>query len=292
MSTLDPAVAHLQRLATDASIPVSQLAREALVLASRLSDAGMTAWLGRELNGYPTMNDAPEYRWTQGSIKVRNASGMWNPVLFRDPHEEERVSRVASTQGVEEIERVLGDLKTGDYLGVPFPPSIAKQITGGNAYVSQPMVHVATSDLHRVLGHVRNRILEWTLGFGIADVGATAEAADAPIDARVVFAGAVVDSTVVIGDNASTLSVVENNIDLAALAKLLERLDSELPTLGLSPESEAQVRADATAIGAQAHAPRPHGAIMRTLGAGIAGVLKSVGAPVAVELAKHFLHFS
>ena len=287
---MDQAIADLQRDAADPAVSVSRLVRAALAVAMRVKDEEMGAWLRSEMNGYPTMRDAPDYRWAQGQVRVWNALRGWIPVVFQDPAEEERISRVASTQSIGELEGLLGeDFSRGVY-GVPFPPHVAQQITRGNRYLTNPMVQVPRTSLQRVLDRVRNRILEWTLRYGVAD-GQTSRAGDGPLDRRgVVIAGPIVDSQVQIGSSNSPMSIVDDPVDIDGLVSLVAELRGALPTLNLPRETASQLSADLETMESQVKAPKPRYGLLRNLASLVGETLKSAGGAIAAELAKRFLN--
>src|SRR6266516_2482987 len=120
MTQLEQAIADLQKRAADPEVAVAQLVREALALASQSKDEDMAAWLRAEMNGYSIMREAPEHRWTEGRVVVWNAYRGWVAVVFRDPADEERVSRVATTQGIGEVEALLKEDTSRGSFGVAF----------------------------------------------------------------------------------------------------------------------------------------------------------------------------
>ena len=52
----------VQNAAIDASVPISTLLRRCAVLASRLNNDELRAWVAKELNGYKSADDVPDYR--------------------------------------------------------------------------------------------------------------------------------------------------------------------------------------------------------------------------------------
>ena len=52
----------VQNAAIDASVPISTLLRKCAVLATRLNNDELWAWVAKELNGYKSVDDVPDYR--------------------------------------------------------------------------------------------------------------------------------------------------------------------------------------------------------------------------------------
>jgi hypothetical protein len=61
MSTQPPIVVQLQALAIDESTDVSQLLRQAMVIATKLGLTDFNAWVREELHGYESVEDLPRY---------------------------------------------------------------------------------------------------------------------------------------------------------------------------------------------------------------------------------------
>jgi len=53
---------EIQDAAVDASVPISTLLRKCAVLAARLNNDELRAWVAKELNGYENDADTPDYR--------------------------------------------------------------------------------------------------------------------------------------------------------------------------------------------------------------------------------------
>jgi hypothetical protein len=240
------------------------------------------------MNGYAVMKDAPPYRWATGQIRVMNPYRGWIPVVFRNPAEEERLSKVATTQGVGEVEGLLAQDTTRGVFGVHFPPHVARQITDGEEYLTDPMVHVPRASLERVLDTVRNRVLEWALKYGVAD-GVVADGSVSDDRPRVVIAGSIIDSQVQIAGGDSTMRVINRPLDVASLLALLAELRTALPAFGLSSDARAQIEADVATLESQARSPKPRVDLLRGLSKAVGEGLKAVAGAVAAELAKRFL---
>ncbi len=270
MAPLDADMANLQRNAADPTVMVSQLVREGLTVATRINDEQVALWLRREMNGYVAMRDAPEYRWARGQVRVMNPYRGWIPIIFEDPAVEERLSKVATTQGVGEIEALLARNTSRDTFGLQLPPNIARQLLAQEPYMTNPSVHVPRVMLERVLDSVRNRILEWTLTHGTGEQRGPRDAAAAGKQLHVVIEGSVVDSQIQIANSRSDLTVVDTGVDVDALRGALDALRAALPSLGLRGDAAAQVKADLQALDSQATSPKPRHDLLRALARGLA----------------------
>src|SRR5712691_4650814 len=81
----DSIVMELQRDALDRTVPVSDLLRKALLVATKLGVRDLGEWIEHELNGYPEGADFPEYRQFRGQLKAFNPhQGGWIPLLSSD----------------------------------------------------------------------------------------------------------------------------------------------------------------------------------------------------------------
>jgi hypothetical protein len=286
---LPDALSRLHARAADPDVKVSYLVREALSLATQLRDEEEAKWLRAEMNGYPTMREAPEYRWTTGRVEVFNVYRGWIPVAFESPEEEKRITRVATTQGIGEIEALLEKNQGFGRYGVGFPPFVANQITRGNRYLSNPMVKVESGVFDATLDHVRNRIFEWTLKSGATASFSGTGGDREDVKPTVVISGSLVDSQVQIGNSGSSMVAMDQPIDIAALLNLIGEARAAVAQSEFPSAQRLQLEADLASLEAQARAPKPRGGLLKALGTMVSEGLKSAGTQAGIELAKHFL---
>src|SRR6266849_4002969 len=103
-------VLQLQRDALNREVPVSDLLRKALLVATKLGVHDLEEWINHELNGYPDSRTFPfpPYRQLEGQLVAYNpVQRRWMPVVSNDPRFIEGLSIRPSNQRVAELEHVL-----------------------------------------------------------------------------------------------------------------------------------------------------------------------------------------
>ncbi|WP_048190131.1 hypothetical protein [Methanobacterium sp. SMA-27] len=65
-------ILELQKEAIDSDIDISNLLRKAYLVAKKLKIKDFEEWVKLELNGYGTIDNKPEYRKVNGSLKFFN----------------------------------------------------------------------------------------------------------------------------------------------------------------------------------------------------------------------------
>lgn len=164
----------VQAAAIDASVPISTLLRKCAVLASRLNNDVLRAWVAKELNGYKSADDVPDYRIVgaaaSGNLAGPFGSGYKNitipPILLPEwgrKHAEE----VRFTQPIATIEN-LG--KGDELVTAPWPGNLIAymQTKEGNKFSDGLVLYgawqtVAAASVLGIVDTVRNRVLEFAL---------------------------------------------------------------------------------------------------------------------------------
>ena len=289
MCPLDPSAAALQRHAIESRCSTAELAREAFAVAVRLNDEPMRTWLSAELNGYPTMGDAPEYRWMTGQLRVHNAARGWIPFAFATPEATERYSRTATTQSVGELEALLQSDNGEGHFAWEFPPQQASQITDDNPYLSRPGVTFQRIQFQAILDRVRTRILEWAISLGTPEDGSVAPGATASEATQVIISAPITGSTVQIGGASSSLVVENAPIDAEMLRALIGEARSALEAGETDSTTKSAVEADLDAMDAQLESPTPRTGILRSLAQGAGQLLIGTASEIAAEVGKRLL---
>ena len=164
----------VQAAAIDASVPISTLLRKCAVLASRLNNDELRAWVAKELNGYKSADGVPDYRIlgapATGNLAGPFGSGYQNitipPILLPD-WGRKYAEEMRFTQPIATIE----DLGKGDELVTSTWPGnlIAyMQTKEGNKFAKDFVLYgawqtVAAASVLGIVDTVRNRVLEFAL---------------------------------------------------------------------------------------------------------------------------------
>ncbi|MDH8276113.1 abortive phage resistance protein, partial [Klebsiella pneumoniae] len=73
-------VIELQALASDPNSDIVAVLMKAKMIAIKLDLQDLVEWIELELNGYPNIASAPDYRSGQGILKAFNPVNGWIPV--------------------------------------------------------------------------------------------------------------------------------------------------------------------------------------------------------------------
>jgi hypothetical protein len=99
---------------SEREVPISDVLREALVIAKKLDVADFAAWIEAELYGYRDLSKVPLYRVLPTSVEVFNPYHGWQPVIFQSAREAEHFAKsriVESVSQIEEFSRADGPLE-------------------------------------------------------------------------------------------------------------------------------------------------------------------------------------
>lgn len=89
---MDSLVIQLQRECLDPNISTLDIMRKALVVARKLNLGDFHKWVSKEIEGYNSGDEAPDYRLIHGEIKAWNPYRGWIDVVMGDPKVKEALS--------------------------------------------------------------------------------------------------------------------------------------------------------------------------------------------------------
>ncbi|KRG63371.1 hypothetical protein ABB26_12495 [Stenotrophomonas humi] len=175
----------IQHAAIDSSIPLSDLLRKCTLLAARLRNEELRAWVSSELNGYESKEGLPPYRimatTSKGHFSGPFQSGLKNAVIPLSclPQQfYEALSRTYVQQGIAALENLVNNA-SGTILKEPWNPDVAAHY-GGNIYDGMNCVEawkvIPVAAIVGVLDSVRTKVLN----FAIDIESAAPEAGEAP----------------------------------------------------------------------------------------------------------------
>lgn len=285
-------VLQLQSDALDRNVPVSDLLRKALVVSKKLSIHDFEVWVTREISGYKDCTDIPEYRQMRGEVKGWNPYRGWIPVIFRDPNDAELLSKRALGQSVAEVESLLAGRNDDSYLQIPFPPDIEKKLSKGIQFETKVTLIVPYTGLVRILDAVRTIVLNWAmkleqdgvLGEGLSFTKQEREAVQQQSYNIANFYGPVHGPQIQQArDNAIQVSIAFD-VDSPSIEKFLNLLKDKLGKLSLSPDTDAELRAEVKTAEAQIQSPKPKPGIVKECLLSIRRILEGAGGGAAAQL--------
>jgi hypothetical protein len=139
-------------------IPVSNLLREAKIIAMEYEMYDFISWIDKELNGYKE-EDAPSYRMMKGIIKGFNPYNGWIPIAFQDNNVQESVSKMGTRQPIGQLEELLKNSKD-NILRMKYSSGKEKIIREAIGCETEIALFIDSSQVYSILEHDRNCLLE------------------------------------------------------------------------------------------------------------------------------------
>lgn len=119
-------------------------------------------WIEHELNGYPTIASAPEYRTGQGQLKAYNPFNGWFYVDFGDI--DAKITRKFTTYTLTESIASMSLQESGrGILRLPIPAEMSEILFNGQASRPETCWFFSSGKLAHIITTVRNKILDWSL---------------------------------------------------------------------------------------------------------------------------------
>jgi hypothetical protein len=225
---------------------------KAQVLAYRLEEPELAAWVEHELNGYPT-DEVPDYR----KITAHVMGTVVNPIYAQhnqkislkalDAQQRDVYSTRHVTQGIGAIDLLVREEEKGHAFGVPVPPEICSLLSRAynKGWTVQGATIVSAAGAHKqILTRIRSRLLAFALKLQ-ANEQKNKEVT--PGDLKQSVGNALNDllnganfgqNNNITINNASTVGAVHNNMVTYDLDKLM----SSLEQLGLAPKDLADLK--------------------------------------------------
>jgi len=263
MATL---VLDLQKDSLDKTVSTTDLLRKALMVARKLRVTNLVEWLTHELNGYPDGTEIPAYRKLKGELKVYNPYHGWIPLTIANAAHAELLSERGTSQAISELDRISnGD---SDAVYIRLPPSVGRSLMKGMEFPMEPALFLSKTQIHGLVDKVRNAVLEWALSLeeqGIMGEGMSfsqeeqRQAGSVTLNVQHLgnLIGSMHDSQVQ-QDTTNSTQTYSKPLDLEAIAKIIEELQSRMAKERLKPEEEAQVKSEIACVETQLAAPRPN----------------------------------
>lgn len=180
-------VEQLQADAINQDIPVSTLLRKVKVAAVKLGLDDTLTWVQRELEGYETVSDLPDYRRSHGEIQYWNPYHGWQHINFRRPEVVNLVSQVVLFEPIVNYEEILKS-DSGSFQ-LPLPPELVAEINNNLSMpVSKIINSISRGVIVKVVQRVRDLVLDWALE--LRRIGVTGEGVEFTVEERKTAEGA------------------------------------------------------------------------------------------------------
>ena len=267
-------VLELQDLAQDGSVPVDELLRRALVVATKLGVSDFRDWVNRELNGYVDV-DPPPYRRISAQLHVKNPRmGLQR---FTLGEADEIFETMPLRMGIKNLVEIAS-AKTGVPMMPIDGPVLQTLLQAQGSYPMEPVLVINQTQVALAVDAVRNAVLDWSLRLeseGILGEGMTFT--------REEKAKAVTSPSIHIGGNfqgilgSSDGSTVSQNFSMNVTAGDFNSLSQSLSSVGITGEElvalHAALKADSKPASVQTFGEKTKESIGKVLAKAVGGGL-------------------
>ncbi|MDF9390454.1 hypothetical protein EXZ60_16730 [Vibrio sp. 1151_11] len=158
---MNSAVIDLQRNALNHKYPLSNLLREAYVIATKLNVVEFKSWVHCELNGYKGDIEIPEYRKSRGELKGYNSYRGWVKAMLPNQEWEDLITLTHTSQSISEISMLTasGENYVVQNFGAEHLASLQQLFNNG----TDMKLFIPMTSMHNILESVRNTIIDWSL---------------------------------------------------------------------------------------------------------------------------------
>lgn len=239
-------ISDLKMAVADPGNRVSDLLRQALLIAGELGLDEFREWIDKELNGYTVeeteAGKLPSYRALRATVQGFNPHHGWRPVMFENPETGEKFSKMPIPFPVSRIE----DFGTGNLAFTfvePTQSEIRKSVSKSTGFEVDIRRFVDGTSYRGIVDAVRNQILDWAMKLedaGVAGEGNKFTPKEKSLaNSAPTFHIEHVANVMVVGDVSGQARVnVEQNapfsgVQLEALPQLLDEIESFKGKLGL-----------------------------------------------------------
>ena len=169
-------ITRLREAALDSSVPLADLLRIGLVVASHFGADAFNEWLRQELNGYNKPGDTPTYRELHGKLVAQDLITNRTIPLQRPPLDDELLEGISRRSPIEPsptIEEIFQGRSDGGQFAFEFPTGLEETFFTQFHTMGRPMKLRLVIPWHSVgelLDAVRTTVLEWALQLDKAGV--------------------------------------------------------------------------------------------------------------------------
>jgi hypothetical protein len=158
---------ELQLDAASGNVPVADLLRKALMVASKLQVTDIPVWINRELSGYAADEEIPPHRILYGRMMIQTYQG-WIPVQFPTNSSEETFTRQPIGNPIAAIEALI---MSGDgELRSEFPAEALKLLQHMFQRQTEFCLVLDRPSFQGIISEIRNQVLRWAIALDKAGV--------------------------------------------------------------------------------------------------------------------------
>ncbi|PGU13417.1 hypothetical protein COD21_02290 [Bacillus cereus] len=286
---MESIVLDLIREATNSNSDVSDMLRKSLGVAKKLKAQEFEEWVYKELHGYETFTEVPEYRGIVGNLQWFNASYGWVPAVISDEKTSELVTRNKIPSPIGEIQNLLKG--NSDFLIYQLMEPQQKilgelfksELSGlGRFGVPHFRLTFGKSQAQRIVEKVRNILFDRLLDLGGEDIMVEWSNKDKekqePIkqDFSVHFHGNA--SEIQFQQNSpNSTQTMKNGVDVGQIADLIAKIKENLNQTGLSKEQQSIVDSEVETVTAELVSAQPQPTVIQKSLQSIKATLEGAG---------------
>ena len=246
-------LADIINILADESSSLSSALLKTKVILYKIGSKELVDWVNYELNGYPSVDDLPEYRVIPCQV-VGNVSNIrWQakshpiPIGHLTEQEQDTLTRNRATQSIAVLEDILKRAKNTVSRPIPMEANSLLDLGLGNGFrVQNAWAETSVHDLRGIITQVRSRLLDFMLELrdNVGEIDPEGETDTKSFDVRGAFQHSIFGANTTFGANATILvghhsAIGEARItdvrELAAgVQKLVADVERLLPTSDLA----------------------------------------------------------
>ncbi|EIJ6690381.1 TPA: abortive phage resistance protein [Escherichia coli] len=157
-------VLKLQEMASSKSTDVEELLSKAKMISVKLGLQDISEWLEHELNGYPRLDQVPDYRIiTNAPVKAFNPYVGWIPYQLGNVEDKELYKSLTTIRISNPVSMLIEYAKKEDTLYSELPVFMADflQKMAGCEYSMSWVINPA--QITKILSHIKSKVLDWAL---------------------------------------------------------------------------------------------------------------------------------
>ncbi len=145
--------------------------RKAHIIATKLKLSEFDSWIQKELNGYKSENETPEYRRVKGTLKALNPYNGWIPVGIGNSTIEKSICQRKLCDSISAIIELCTNNDSDD-MQLSIPGELVNLLNKNSnlSIDTQFTLVVGIHYIKEIIEHVKDCLLQWTLKLEESDI--------------------------------------------------------------------------------------------------------------------------
>lgn len=157
-------VLELQKELLSKDCDILNALRKAHIIASKLKLAEFDAWIQKELNGYNSEDETPEYRRVRGALKAFNPHNGWIPVVIDNSDIANAICERKLRESISVIVDLCADNASNE-VHYSIPDELVNFLNKkSNLFINTNyLLFIGVHYVKGIIEHVKDSLLQWTL---------------------------------------------------------------------------------------------------------------------------------